>query len=56
MTTLHEECGVFGAYDLNGDNVASSIYYGLLALQPISVSAMCDTLLPAQAPEKTLSP
>ena len=33
MTTLHEECGVFGAYDLNGGNVASSIYYGLLALQ-----------------------
>ena len=30
---LREECGVFGAYDLDGGNVASTIYYGLLALQ-----------------------
>ncbi len=30
---LHEECGVFGAYDLTGGNVAASIYYGLFALQ-----------------------
>lgn len=30
---LHEECGVFGAYDLSGENVAPSIYYGLFALQ-----------------------
>lgn len=30
---LHEECGVFGAYDLGGDDVASTIYYGLFALQ-----------------------
>lgn len=30
---LHEECGVFGMYDLNGGNVASTIYYGLFALQ-----------------------
>ena len=30
---LHEECGVFGVYDLNGNDVASSIYYGLFALQ-----------------------
>ena len=29
----HEECGVFGAYDLDGGNVAPTIYYGLLALQ-----------------------
>lgn len=32
-TGLHEECGVFGAYDLDGDNVTPSIYYGLFALQ-----------------------
>ena len=31
--TLHEECGVFGIYDLDGNDVASSIYYGLFALQ-----------------------
>ena len=30
---LKEECGVFGAYDLGGGDVASTIYYGLLALQ-----------------------
>ncbi len=30
---LGEECGVFGMYDLDGGNVASSIYYGLFALQ-----------------------
>lgn len=30
---LREECGVFGVYDFDGDNVASTIYYGLLALQ-----------------------
>ncbi|MFV0364252.1 MAG: amidophosphoribosyltransferase [Suipraeoptans sp.] len=32
-TGTGEECGVFGAYDLDGGNVASSIYYGLFALQ-----------------------
>lgn len=30
---LHEECGVFGMYDLGGGDVASTIYYGLFALQ-----------------------
>jgi len=30
---LHEECGVFGVYDLDGHDVASTIYYGLFALQ-----------------------
>lgn len=29
----HEECGVFGVYDLDGGDVASTIYYGLFALQ-----------------------
>lgn len=31
--TLHEECGVFGMYDFDGNDVASTIYYGLFALQ-----------------------
>ncbi len=31
--SLHEECGVFGMYDLDGNDVAGSIYYGLFALQ-----------------------
>ena len=30
---LGEECGVFGAYDFDGADVASTIYYGLFALQ-----------------------
>ncbi len=30
---LHEECGVFGAYDFDGEDVTSTIYYGLFALQ-----------------------
>lgn len=30
---LHEECGVFGAYDFDGADVAATIYYGLFALQ-----------------------
>ena len=30
---LHEECGVFGMYDFDGHDVASTIYYGLFALQ-----------------------
>lgn len=30
---LHEECGVFGVYDVNGEDVAGLVYYGLFALQ-----------------------
>ena len=30
---LREECGVFGMYDFDGADVASTIYYGLFALQ-----------------------
>ena len=30
---LGEECGVFGVYDFDGNDVASTIYYGLFALQ-----------------------
>ncbi len=33
LEKLHEECGVFGMYDLDGGEVASTIYYGLFALQ-----------------------
>ncbi len=32
-TGTGEECGVFGAYDLDGRDAAASIYYGLFALQ-----------------------
>jgi amidophosphoribosyltransferase len=30
---IHEECGVFGVYDLDGNDVITTIYYGLFALQ-----------------------
>lgn len=30
---LREECGVFGMYDFGGNDVSSTIYYGLFALQ-----------------------
>lgn len=30
---LREECGVFGVYDFDANDVATTIYYGLLALQ-----------------------
>lgn len=30
---LHEECGVFGIYDFDGNDVTSSVYYGLFSLQ-----------------------
>ena len=30
---MHEECGVFGIYDFDGNDVANTIYYGLFALQ-----------------------
>lgn len=32
-TGMGEECGVFGAYDMDGGEFAPSIYYGLFALQ-----------------------
>lgn len=28
-----EECGVFGIYDFDGNDIAQTIYYGLFALQ-----------------------
>ena len=33
MSEIKEACGVFGIYDLDGENVMSSIYYGLTSLQ-----------------------
>ncbi len=32
-TGLGEECGVFGAYDMDGGDVTPTVYYGLFALQ-----------------------
>ncbi len=33
INSAGESCGVFGIYDLDGDDVATTIYYGLYALQ-----------------------
>lgn len=33
MSNLHEECGVFGVYSNAARDVASTVYYGLFALQ-----------------------
>ncbi|NCB99902.1 MAG: amidophosphoribosyltransferase [Clostridia bacterium] len=30
---IHEECGVFGAYNTKGEDIASWVYYGLFSLQ-----------------------
>ena len=32
-TGVREECGVFGIYDFDGNDVAPSVYYGLCSLQ-----------------------
>ena len=32
-TGVREECGVFGVYDLDGNDVSYTLYYGLFALQ-----------------------
>ena len=31
--SIHEECGVFGIYEKERSDVASSVYFGLYALQ-----------------------
>lgn len=33
MGRIKEACGVFGIYDMDGENVVPSIYYGLISLQ-----------------------
>lgn len=35
MAEIKEECGVFGIYDLDGNDVTSSIYYGLTSLRTV---------------------
>lgn len=47
---VHEECGVFGIFSPESDNVASDIYYGLCSLQHRGQEsagiAICDTYGP----------
>lgn len=50
MDKLKEECGVFGIYSPQGNNVAPTIYYGLMSLQhrgqESAGMALCDTAGP----------
>ena len=43
---LHDECGVFGAYDFDGNDVASTIYYGLFAIPQLSCPRCCNANKP----------
>ena len=57
VTGLGEECGVFGAYDMDGHDVAASIYYGLFALQHRGQESCGIGILPEReryCPEKGL--
>lgn len=55
LTGVHEECGVFGIYNLDGDNVASSIYYGLSALQHRGQEACGIAVSDTQGPREVIS-
>ncbi|MBQ2642572.1 MAG: amidophosphoribosyltransferase [Eubacterium sp.] len=50
---LGEECGVFGIYDFDGNDVANSIYYGLLALQHRGQESCGIAVTDTSAPRKT---
>ena len=49
---LREECGVFGMYDFSGEDVASSIYYGLFALQHRGQESCGIAVSDTQGPKK----
>ena len=48
---LHEECGVFGMYDFDGGDVASTIYYGLFALQHRGQESCCIAVSETNGPK-----
>ena len=50
-TGLGEECGVFGAYDMDGGDVAPTVYYGLFALQHRGQES-CGIAVPATYGER----
>lgn len=52
---LHEECGVFGMYDFDGNDIASSIYYGLFALQHRGQESCGIAVSDTHAPNKVNS-
>ncbi|MGO5051288.1 amidophosphoribosyltransferase [Lachnospiraceae bacterium LCP25S3_G4] len=54
-TGLREECGVFGAYDMDGGTVTPSIYYGLFALQHRGQESCGIAVTDTDAQRKVLS-
>ena len=52
---LREECGVFGAYDMDGGDVAPSVYYGLFALQHRGQESCCIAVTDTYGQRKVLS-
>lgn len=52
---LHEECGVFGIYDLDGADTASSIYYGLFALQHRGQESCGIAVTDTNGPKRSVS-
>ena len=51
---LHEECGVMGVYDLDGNDVASTVYYGLFALQHIGQESCGIAVSDTDGPKKNI--
>ena len=52
---LHEECGVFGMYDFDGKDVASTIYYGLFALQHRGQESCGIAVSETNSPRRTVN-
>ncbi len=52
---LKEACGVFGAYDLDGHDVASTIYYGLFALQHRGQESCGIAVSDTKGPKRSVS-
>ena len=55
VTGVGEECGVFGIYDLDGNSVAETIYFGLEALQHRGQDSCGIAVSDTQGPGKVLS-
>ena len=53
---IGEECGVIGMYDLDGNDVASSIYYGLFALLGNTEDRRVVVLLSAGQMDRSVIP
>lgn len=51
---IHEECGVMGVYDLDGNDVASTVYYGLFALQHRGQESCGIAVSDTEGPKKNI--